>query len=95
MTRKNPLIVYLKRVDELFFKKNHNEIIIQGIGAVVQNVVDLCLMIQEKYAGITLDVNTFTMPLKDVIIENDGVEDIKVGENIRFNSGICVKITKT
>lgn len=33
------------------------------------------------------------MPLRDIILDKDDNENI-LGEQIRFNSGICIKITK-
>ena len=67
VTRKKPKVVYLKRVHELLFDLNQTEIFLQGIGAAVEQTVDLALTVQETYAGITFEtVNTFTMPLRDV-----------------------------
>jgi hypothetical protein len=41
------------------------------MGAAVQQAVDLALTVQETYAGITFEtINTFTMPLRDLIIED-------------------------
>jgi len=87
VSRKKPRVVYLKRVHELFFGLGQKEVILQGIGAAVQMTVDLALSVQESYAGITFEtVNTFTMPLRD--IKEDG------SDQVRFNSGICIKLLK-
>ncbi|TNV72509.1 hypothetical protein FGO68_gene10505 [Halteria grandinella] len=71
--------------------------------------VDLALTVQETYAGVEFEtVNTFTMPLKDLIIKSEEEQSIAnieagiivdklqeiAGEQYRFNSGICIKLTK-
>jgi hypothetical protein len=57
----------------------------------VQKAVDIALTVKETYAGIDFEtVNTFTMPLRDLIVEGEEI----LGEEMRFNSGICIKITK-
>ena len=47
----------------------------QGIGAAVEKAVNICLEAQSKYAGISLEVHTFTMPLVDDLMEDDEVAD--------------------
>ncbi len=57
----------------------------------MQKAVDIALTVKETYAGIDFEtVNTFTMPLRDLIVEGEEI----LGEEMRFNSGICIKITK-
>lgn len=43
----------------------------QAIGAAVERAVDLCLLIEETYAGVRSEVTTFTMPLKDEILNEN------------------------
>ena len=41
-----------------------------------------------------MEVETFTMPLKDDLVSADD-RKVKIGEQVRFNSGIVIKIIKT
>ena len=76
----------------------------QAIGAAVSQAVDLALSVQETYANVTFEtVDTFTMPLRDLIVDPDQMRHSEciestsaeiVGEKLRFNSGICIKIIK-
>lgn len=45
---------------------------------------------ETKYSGVTIEVDTFTMPITDELTENGVV----VSEEQRFNSGIVIKLTK-
>ena len=71
----------------------------------MQQAVDLALQVQETYAGIKFEtIDTFTMPLRDLLISEDKVfhasplmqevEPEILGDQMRFNSGICIKLTK-
>ena len=105
ISRKKPQLVYMKRVHELFFEKGQSEVYIQAIGAAVQQAVDLALQVQETYAGVKFEsIDTFTMPLRDLLIAEDKESQASpliqeagpeiLGDQMRFNSGICIKLTK-
>ena len=70
----------MKRIHTLLFnvdKKDKtllntfDEVYLQGMGACVQKTIDLALQFQESYAGISIECETFTVPIKDSIVKKE------------------------
>ena len=76
----------------MFSDTPQSEVFLQAVGASVQHAVDIALMIEEKYAQITFEIDTFTMPIVDEIVEKGTGEVVR--EEMRLNSGILIKVIK-
>ena len=94
VSRKKHPRIYLERVHKVFFSLNQESCYLQAVGASVQMAVDLALQVQQKYAGISMEVDTFTMPIVDEIVEGSSAHQVVVRTEERFNSGILIKLLR-
>lgn len=72
VSRKKHPKIYHERIHKLFFNAQTEEptkqVYIQGVGAALETAVNLALDAQAKYAGVSVEVETFTMPVTDEIV---------------------------
>lgn len=71
VSRKKHPRIYHERIHKLFFTMNHCEVYIQAVGASIEYAVNLALDVQSKYSDIELEVETFTMPITDNLIDTE------------------------
>ena len=92
VSRKKHPRIYHERIHKLFFSMGHDEVYVQAVGASIEYAVNLALDVEAKYSEVELDVDTFTMPITDELLDSESGESVK--EQHRLNSGVLIKITK-
>ena len=55
---------------------DQSEVLVQAVGASVEYAINLALDVQEKYSNISTEVETFSMPVTDDLV------DAKTGEQV-------------
>ena len=72
VSRKKHPRIYHERIHKLFFTLNHDVVYVQAVGASVEYAVNLALDVEAKYSDIKTEVETFTMPITDDLVDEEG-----------------------